>query len=166
MVSESDKKRFGLEYSEEHKEWLIRCYQGHSIQGIDSDQALTKIGSLAELNQIVQQSQSADTHYQEITSVVHGTYYKAWEAIKTSGLNKMTRNHVHLSIGVRGDKQVISGMRNSCEVYIHLDLDRSIQGGMAFYVSENQVVLTSGLSGAIPPAYFSKVTDCHGNTLS
>ena len=98
--------------------------------------------------------------------MVHGTYYKAWDAIKTTGLNKMGRNHVHLSIGVRGDKQVISGMRNSCEVYVYLDVDKSIQAGMSFYLSENQVVLSDGLAGVIAPEFFSQVTDCHGNTLT
>lgn len=35
----------------------------------------------------------------------------------------MGRNHVHFSIGYPGDKEVISGMRSTCEIFIEIDLE-------------------------------------------
>jgi len=46
--------------------------------------------------------------------VVHGTYYEAWNLIKDTGLKTMARNHIHFAIGLPGEKEVISGMRNTC----------------------------------------------------
>jgi len=42
-------------------------------------------------------------------TVVHGTYYRAWESIKASGLNVMGRNFIHFAKGEYGSAGVISG---------------------------------------------------------
>lgn len=44
------------------------------------------------------------------TVCVHGTYKKNLESILKSGLNRMTRLHVHFSSGLPTDGGVISGM--------------------------------------------------------
>ena len=41
---------------------------------------------------------------------VHGTYRKKLRLILQSGLNRMTRLHVHFSSGLPSDGEVISGM--------------------------------------------------------
>ncbi|OLY82648.1 putative tRNA 2'-phosphotransferase [Smittium mucronatum] len=79
---------------------------------------------------------------------IHGTYRDKWELI------------------IGKDDGVISGMRYSANVYVYVDVARAIADGIDFYVSENQVILSSGDSdGYIQPIYFSKVVDKDGNSL-
>lgn len=74
----------------------------------------------------------------------------------------MGRNHVHFAIGYPGDNQVISGMRKTCHIFIEVDIDRAMKDGIKFYISKNNVVLSSGFNGVIPPIYFSKVVNNKG----
>ena len=62
--------------------------------------------------------------------VIHGTYYRNWSKIKGSGLNRMNRQHIHFSPGEPGDAKVISGMRSSCQIHIHIDVDKAIAGNV------------------------------------
>lgn len=76
------------------------------------------------------------------------------------------------------------GMRKTSEVFIYIDMAKALEGmsqsislnfgaheiihiieGMTFYRSKNQVILTEGKDGIVSPAYFSRVTDRHGNSL-
>lgn len=61
-----------------------------------------------------------------------------------------------MAIGMPGKKGVISGMRGSCEVVIEVNLVKAIKQGVPFFVSENQVILSPGISaeGFLPPQYF------------
>ena len=61
-----------------------------------------------------------------------------------------------MAIGMPGKKGVISGMRGSCEVVIEVNLVKAIKQGVPFFISENQVILSSGISaeGFLPPQYF------------
>lgn len=57
----------------------------------------------------------------------------------------MGRNHVHFSTGLPEEKQgVISGMRNDAELLIYVDVEKSLQEGTKWWLSENGVVLTEG----------------------
>jgi 2'-phosphotransferase len=166
VVMESDKQRFKIEYKkvkfedkgkysfwegcddDQCKEELcIRANQGHSIQGIQFDELLTKISpdEIATLE------------------IIHGTYYSVWDKIRLEGLKKMNRNHIHCAPGLPpgktsgGQKQtVISGMRIDCQIYIYIDGTACYLNGISFYRSENGVLLTSG---PIPASCFSKVID-------
>lgn len=71
----------------------------------------------------------------------------------------MTRNHVHMAIGYPGDNQVISGMRQICNVFIEIDVENAMKDGMKFYISKNKVILSSGFNKVIPPRYFKLVTN-------
>ena len=116
---------------------MIRANQGHSIDIVNSEQLLTKINDPSA-----------------IPICVHGTYFKAWKSIKTSGLNRMKRNHIHMASGMPGEDGVISGMRSNCEIIIYIDIENAINdGGLDFYKSSNNVILTKG---PILPRYFSK----------
>lgn len=77
----------------------------------------------------------------------------------------MSRNHIHFSIGYPGDGQVISGMRNTCNVFIELDLAKALQDGIKMYQSSNNVILTSGIDGVIDPKYFKRVIDLNDKNL-
>lgn len=67
-------------------------------------------------------------HPSEIPTIIHGTYFKNWTKIKTEGLSRMSRLHIHFSPGEPGDSQVISGMRSSCQLYIYIDTKKAVRG--------------------------------------
>jgi len=141
VVRNDNKQRFAL--SEIDGEWHVRANQGHTIPGIDPDQLLTRL--------------SRDAIPPDC---IHGTTLKAWEAIQHMGLCRMARNHVHFAQGLPGASGVISGMRASSEVLIHLDVAKAMDMGCLFFLSQNGVLLSPGLGeeGIIPPECFSKVT--------
>jgi len=135
VVETNEKQRFKIENNK------IRANQGHSIpvgtsdlKTIDLDQAKT------------------------YDFIVHGTYYKSIGVILKTGLNRMNREHIHLTASDRVDKSigVISGFRNSCDVLIYIDIVTAVQDGIKFYVSDNNVVLCEG---PLPVKYFLKAMD-------
>jgi len=136
VASNSDKQRFAIW---ERQPVMIRASQGHSMEGIDPD--------LDPVN------------LNEVPLALHGTYYEAWETIKTHGLNKMSRNHIHLAKDLPGESGVISGMRSGCQVLIWVDLVRASAAGVKFMQSSNGVILTEGVNGSIDPEFFSRVED-------
>ncbi|CEG69056.1 hypothetical protein RMATCC62417_05201 [Rhizopus microsporus] len=160
VVDHNDKKRFELK--EEDNVYYIRATQGHSIPVINTDELLEKIDKVT-------------------TPVIHGTTMKAWESIKNDGLSKMNRIHIHFAIGLPNDPNVKSGVRKSSEVYIFIDADKAMKGnnnnnkkrefinilldGIKFYKSRNDVILSDGIDGTIPPKYFKKAIDKHGDVL-
>ncbi|KIO03432.1 hypothetical protein M404DRAFT_27065 [Pisolithus tinctorius Marx 270] len=118
--------------------WWIRANQGHSIKDVKLD--LQPISSASE-----------------IPLAVHGTTRKAWELIATQGLSRMKRNHVHLAQGVPGSG-ILSGMRNSSQVLIFIDVQKAIDAGIRFHLSKNGVVLTEGdAKGILGPQFFQRV---------
>ena len=105
------------------------------------------------------------TKPQDAPKVIHGTYFKAWNLIKKSGLNKMKRNHIHFAAGEPGDQGVISGMRSSAQVFIYIDVEKAMsEGGIKFYKSANNVILSPGnADGFILPTYFKIVKNMKNN---
>ena len=135
VVKNNDKQRFSLKNND--NKLLIRANQGHSIAIINEEKLLTKINDPTS-----------------IPICVHGTYIKAWNIIKTKGLSRMKRNHIHMATGIPGDDCVISGMRSNCEIIIYINLKKAMEiGGLDFFFSSNNVILTKG---PILPCYFSK----------
>jgi 2'-phosphotransferase len=98
------------------------------------------------------------------------------------GLSRRTRNHIHLAQGVPEDG-VISGqfsfygrfsyrvnsppgMRESAQVLIYIDLQKALEAGILFFLSENGVVLTEGdVRGFLSPEYFLRVEDRKGRPI-
>jgi 2'-phosphotransferase len=76
----------------------------------------------------------------------------AWEKIKTEGLKKMRRNHIHFG----ANANALSGMRRDAEVVIYLDIEAALRDGVAFYISSNGVILSPGVGphGVVAPKYF------------
>jgi len=118
--------------------WWIRANQGHSLKDVKLDHApLTDSG--------------------QVPMAVHGTTHNAWNSIQNRGLSRMTRQHIHLAQGV-GGSGVVSGMRNSSEVLIFVDLERAMKAGVKFVLSSNGVVLTEGdEKGFLHPQFFRRV---------
>jgi 2'-phosphotransferase len=131
----------------------IRANQGHSIAIVDPSLLLTQL-STDELT--------------NLPMMVHGTYLEAWSSIRTRGLNRMTRNHIHFTKGLPDDNGVISGMRRTCQVFIFIDTAKCASDGIAVFESDNGVLLTAGVNdgGTLPVDYFLRVTDSSGTSLS
>ncbi|CAG7815611.1 unnamed protein product [Allacma fusca] len=141
VVSNNDKQRFSVT-TDDRGEVLIRANQGHSFH-IDEEELLEAI-----------------TNPEEFPVVIHGTYRRFWGSIQESGLCRKTRNHIHFAPGEPGSEGVISGMRNSVEIYIYINLKLALQDGLKFFRSDNNVVLTPGnQNGILEPKYFEKVKD-------
>jgi len=153
IVASDAKTRFNLiselDAASGQPVWWIRANQGHSIKTV-ADLETTPVLSVADIPTGV---------------AVHGTTRKAWELIQKQGLSRMKRNHVHLAQGIPGTG-VISGMRNTSQIYIYLDVGKAISSGLKFELSANGVILTSGNDkGFVPPAFFSKVVTQDGTVL-
>ncbi|RUS28902.1 hypothetical protein BC938DRAFT_481296 [Jimgerdemannia flammicorona] len=77
----------------------------------------------------------------------------------------MRRNHIHFAAGMLGDEGVISGMRKTCDLFVHVDVEMAIADGIIFYRSANNVILTDGRDGFLEPKYFKKVVDRRGEVV-
>ncbi|GJJ78664.1 2'-phosphotransferase [Entomortierella parvispora] len=148
VVDTNDKKRFQVLSDEQGNPEWIRAVQGHSLQTV-TDPGLEPLDASL------------------IPDAVHGTMFSKWPLIGAQGLNKMGRNHIHMAIGLLGTEGVISGMRGSCNLYIHIDTAKAIADGYKFYKAANNVILSDGKNGEgiIPPEYFSKVVRSNGEVI-
>ncbi|GAA5881880.1 hypothetical protein JCM16303_003447 [Sporobolomyces ruberrimus] len=150
IVRENAKQRFTMRPESTGEggkaELWIRANQGHTV----------KVEAL-ELKPV----EKAD----QVPTMVHGTYHRLWPQIEKEGLKVMTRNHIHCAIGLFGEDGVTSGMRANCDLFIYLDVPALLSDGVPIFTSSNQVVLTSGIDGTIPPKYFARVVRKSGETL-
>merc|ERR1740121_2942002 len=149
IVKGNDKARFQLieENSQtQGKRHVIRAVQGHSMKEVQDDKALRPM-------------KVSDPDLPAIC--VHGTYLRHLQSIKEKGLiaggGTSNRNHVHFAPFAPGDGRVISGMRYNCEVAIFLDLPRALTGGVPFFRSSNDVLLSPGINGVIPFQFVKEV---------
>lgn len=138
IVTNDSKNRYSLA-QHSNSIFKIKANQGHSMQIENLD--LKKI-ILPEKHPIC----------------VHGTYYKNWPNIQKEGLKRMNRLHIHFT-GQDRTTVGISGFRENCQILIYIDLAKALADGIEFFLSENNVILSSGLNGIIHPKYFSKVID-------
>jgi len=138
IVDTCSKQRFAL--TEIEGQLYIRANQGHSISVEDLE--LTRI-----------------TDHTQYPVVVHGTYYNSLDKILKKGLCRMNRNHIHFTTAEPHSNEVISGMRNTCQVLIYIDLKKALADGLEFYLSLNKVILSPGNGGFISPDYFERVYD-------
>lgn len=144
IVANNDKKRFHISQGTSLKgtpQELICATQGHSITTIrPTGDVLQEITDVAELPH----------------RLIHGTKIsKLLLILQTGAIKKLDRNHVHLSPGIPGsDTQVVSGMRPSSNVHIHLRLDQQLLTQIKLFKSLNDVYLTPN---DIPLSLFQKV---------
>lgn len=138
LVINCEKQRFDLR--EIDGTLMIRANQGHTIAQVKDEDLLTPI-----LNPF------------EYPIALHGTNKASWKTIKYRGLYKMKRNHIHFAVHLPGNREVISGARVNCNVFIYIDLEKCLEAGMKFFLSQNRVILTPGFEGFVSPEYFTKV---------
>lgn len=113
IVETNDKKRFA--FSDDKTK--IRASQGHSIE---VDLALKPVTPPAVL--------------------YHGTTAKYLESIFTTGLQKQSRQHLHLSETIDTAKAV--GSRHGKPVILSINAAQMHSDGFEFYLSANNVWLT------------------------
>jgi putative RNA 2'-phosphotransferase len=118
VVSTNDKKRFTFN----EDETMIRANQGHSI---DVELAL-------------QPSIPPEILY-------HGTVEKFLPNIKVEGLQKMSRQHVHLSENL--DTATKVGSRRGKPIILTVQAKKMHDDGLLFYRSVNNVWLTDNVPG-------------------
>lgn len=138
IVANCEKQRFQLREDADGG-LSVRAAQGHSMGLVQDDKLLE--GPLKA---------------EDIPLCVHGTFMKFWPSIKATGLKKMTRNHIHFAVGLPGS-HVMSGARTTANVAIFVDVPAAIAAGVKFYRSSNGVILSAGLDGVLPPAFFQRV---------
>jgi len=120
IVEDNDKQRFAFDEAGQR----IRAQQGHSV---DVDLRLAPATPPAVL--------------------YHGTAPAALPAIRTVGLQKMSRHHVHLTTDEATARRV--GQRRGRPVLLAVDATGLHAAGGVFYQSGNGVWLTE----AVPPRY-------------
>ncbi len=121
VVETNDKKRFAFNGDKTK----IRANQGHSIKTID-----------LELEVI-----------EPPTFLYHGTVGKFMQSIRGKGLQKMSRQHVHLSNDLETATKV--GSRRGHPIILSVRSKDMYDAGHAFYQSENGVWLTD----EVPPEF-------------
>lgn len=114
IVATNDKQRFAFNANKSK----IRANQGHSVKTID-----------LQLEAI-----------QPPEFLYHGTVAKFIDSIKNSGLQKRSRQHVHLSEALETATKV--GSRRGTPVILSVNALEMHQKGYAFYLSKNNVWLT------------------------
>ena len=137
VVKENDKQRFTI------KNGLIRANQGHSIS--------ISLG--------LEPRTPPDYLY-------HGTTTKFLAAILQTGLQKMRRHHVHLSLDTATAQRV--GMRHGEPTVLKVQSSAMHRNGQEFFLSDNGVWLTD----SVAPQYIEVIhrdrsaTSSHGNSLA
>jgi len=123
VVETNDKKRFAFNEDKTR----IRANQGHSLE--------------VELN--LPESMPPDTLY-------HGTATRFLESILATGLQKQSRQHVHLSAA--RETAIAVGARHGKPVILLIDAKAMQAAGFKFYLSANMVWLTE----TVPVQYISQ----------
>jgi putative RNA 2'-phosphotransferase len=125
VVATNDKQRFAFNESGD----LIRANQGHST-AVDLQLAIQTPPDI----------------------LYHGTHVKALAAILETGLQKMSRHHVHLTTDLAMAQKV--GSRRGESVILAIDTSAMVAAGYRFYCTENDVWLVD----AVPPQYLDRLT--------
>jgi putative RNA 2'-phosphotransferase len=122
VVATSDKQRFAFDETGK----LVRANQGHSVE--------------VDLKLPVQTPPAV---------LYHGTHSKVVDTILTTGLQKMSRHHVHLTTDLESAQRV--GARRGKSCILAIDAQSMDRDGYQFYCTENNVWLVDN----IPPKYLS-----------
>lgn len=98
----------------------IRAVQGHSSEGIDDELLATEITI-------------------PITGVVHMSFRNLIKKIRTTGLSKMKRQHIHFA--ERSDSNLL---RTKCDLEIEVNMESAMADGIRFFRAENGVIISPG----------------------
>lgn len=132
IVDNDKKNRFSL--ITKNKIMYIRANQGHS----------NKVGNYIKDEMLLTPITDPMDY------CVHGTSAESAVSIKKEGLKKMERKHIHFA----SSENAKSGMRYNCQMLIHCDMKSAMKDGIKFWLSENDVILSSD---DIAPKYLTFV---------
>jgi 2'-phosphotransferase len=135
MVKVDNKGRMSTKIVDE--QLYIRANQGHS----------TASGSL------INDGDSLTRILEPIDGVFHATYKNLFMSIIKTGLNRMSRKHIHIAKSLTAK----SGKRSKCDLLVYIDMNAAMKDGILFYESENGVILTEGKDGVLEPKYLKYV---------
>lgn len=90
---------------------------------------------------------SLEPFVSDIPYLYHGTADRFLSSILSSGLQRQSRNHVHLSADA--DTAVDVGKRHGRPVVLQVDYQALLKDGFKLYVSKNNVILID----EVPPQY-------------
>ena len=138
VVKNSDKKRFNIKYDDINNQYLIRANQGHSIS--ESSKLINPMDIFYKITQ-------------PLEYCIHGTSKDKIDSIKSKGLKCMSRTHIHFA----SKPNAISGFRKTSDAFVHIDMAKAMTDGIEFYMSDNEVILSSGIDGTIDPKYFMNI---------
>jgi putative RNA 2'-phosphotransferase len=124
VVFTNDKQRFALSPDGRR----IRANQGHSIQNIE-----------LELKPV-----------DPPEALYHGTVSKFMDSIREAGIQKMNRQHVHLSATI--ETAITVGSRRGKPIVLFVNAGKMSKDGYKFYLSANGVWLTD----TVPWKYVSE----------
>merc|ERR1719464_1836089 len=88
--------------------------------------------------------------------VCHGTYFQNLKYILSEGLSCMHREFIHLSPtdSITGAQ---NGLRNDYDCLIYINIEAAMQDGIVFYLTTDNVILTTGFEGFLIKEYFHKM---------
>ena len=126
IVSSCSKNRFSICVMDNNE--YIRANQGGSIKSVN-------------LNLIELEINDKNVKF------YHGTNDDAVNIIMNGlGLSKMKRTHIHMNDKMPNQGEIISGMRSSCTKIIIIDVDKTKEFGIKFFISSNKVILSEGIT--------------------
>lgn len=136
IVSSNSKKR--LELEERSGKLFIRAVQGHNQE----------VGS-----KLIDEEAFTIIPFEDaLDELYHGTETKFVSSIMKNGLLRMGRKHIHLVSVLPRSKQ-ISGFKMVSDTIIVINMKKAMEDGIVFLKSSNNVILTEGINGCIPPKY-------------
>jgi len=107
-------------YEFNHDKTMVRAVQGHSLQDVEIEME----------------------ECEPPTKLYHGTKIQFLSSIMKTGLRKMDRQHVHLSTDLK-TAQIVADRRKGISVLLGIDSGIMYQDGIKFYLSKNNIYLTS-----------------------
>ena len=117
IVKSDDKTRYSFNENKDR----IRANQGHSIK--------VKINFEQKIPPVI---------------LYHGTAKQNVDSILKHGLNKGSRQYVHLSVDV--DTAYKVGVRHGTPIILKIDCKAMVKDGIKFYISENGVWMTEDIN--------------------
>jgi putative RNA 2'-phosphotransferase len=117
IVREDEKGRYS--FNDADIQSMIRANQGHSIdvENLKLDKKIPPV------------------------TLYHGTSDRGFKGIQKTGIQRMKRNHVHLTDDIATATSV--GMRHGSEIIIAIDTRDMVKDKLDFFRSENGVWLTN-----------------------
>jgi len=124
-------------------EYYIKANHGHSLS----------VGNLIE------DENALEVLVTPLAYCAHGTEQKFINLIYETGLNRMSRKHIHL-VGEPIKANQTSGFKSKSNRIILINMEQCMSDGIIFYRSANNVILTEGIDGIIGRKYFTELLVC------